>query len=257
MKTILILFLAAGAANAAQFKKTLTPEDLGVVMSPASDTHSPGKGAHSPSPENPASRSTDTAKSFRAAESAQNSCPGPDAVFLPTGFIFPALLPDAVYSYNVEAPVVALIEDDVAFRGHVVFPRGTKLVGHASTLHTLDRVNLAWELAVLPEGCEFNITAVALSAADGSAGIPGKLEKHEDSIAAQIALQSMITGAQAAATGAGQVEGAMVSGFSNEGNQTLQQNISKVKSLESITLHERMPIRVFVLHRFIRVGAGH
>jgi type IV secretory pathway VirB10-like protein len=177
-------------------------------------------------------------------------CPG-DIAFFPTGFTFSALLPDAIYSYNTMAPVIAVVEDDIRFRDHIVLPKNTHLVGSAGTVHTLDRVNISWTLAVTPEGCEFPFSGLALSADDGSAGVKGKLEKHEDSIAATIALKSVLTGVQAAAAIATPVEGAVTSGFSSEANLMLDQNVSKAKSLESIYVHERTPIRIFVMRRFI------
>ena len=177
-------------------------------------------------------------------------CPG-DIAFFPTGFTFSALLPDAIYSYNTMAPVVAIVEDDIRFRDRIVLPKNTHLVGSAGTVHTLDRINISWTLAVTPEGCEFPFSGLALSAEDGSAGVKGKLEKHVDSIAATIALKSVLTGVQAAASIATPVEGAVTSGFSSEANAMLDQNVSKEKSLESIYVHERTPIRIFVLRRFI------
>ena len=177
-------------------------------------------------------------------------CPG-DIAFFPTGFTFSALLPDAVYSYALLVPIVAVLEDDVRFRGHVVLTKNTHLIGSAGTVHTLDRVNVNFTLAVTPEGCEFPFAGLALSADDGSAGIKGKLEKHESAVAATIALQSVLTGVQAAAAIATPVESAITSGFSNEANQMLGQNVSKQKSLESIYVHERTSIRVFVIRRFI------
>lgn len=179
-----------------------------------------------------------------------SACPG-DIAFFPTGFTFSALLPDAIYSYNTLAPVVAIVEDDVKFRDRIVLPRNTRLIGAAGTVHTLDRVNIDLTLAVTPEGCEFPFYGLALSADDGSAGVKGKLEKHEDSVAATIALRSVLSGVQLAAAAAAPIEGAVTSGFSNEANQMLDQNISKSKSLESIYIRERTPIRVFVMHRFI------
>lgn len=175
-----------------------------------------------------------------------------DSVFLPTGFTFPALLPDAIFSYNTAAPVIAVLEDDVRFRERVVFPRGTRLVGSASTLHTLDRVNILWELAVPPDGCEFSFSGIALSASDGSAGIVGKVEKHEDSIAAHVALKSMLGAASAAASVAAPIEGAVAGGITSEASQAVDQSLAKVKKLESIYVHERTQIRVFVLRRFVR-----
>ena len=187
-----------------------------------------------------------------AAEAPAQACPCDDKPFLPPGFTFPALLPDAIFSYNTIAPVMAVLEDDVKFRGRVVLPKNTRLVGSANTLHTLDRVNLSWRLAVVPDGCEIEFSGIALSADDGSGGVKGKVEKHEDSVAAQIAIKSILSGAQQAAAIAAPIEGAVVSGFSGEANMMLDQNISKVKSLESIYVRERTQIRVFVLRRFLR-----
>ena len=246
MNSLLLLALLAGSADAAPARAEKSPEQLGVIMAPDAE--------RKPSKSTPA---VDAPKGAVQELSQDRACPGEGVLFLPTGFTFPALLPDAIYSYNTAAPVIAFLEDDVKFRGRVVLPRGTKLVGNASTLHTLDRVNLIWELAVLPEGCEFNISAIGLSADDGSAGIKGKMEKHEDSIAAQIALKSMLSAASVAATVAAPMEGAVAAGFTNEAGQNLDQSMSKVKSLESSYVHERMPIRVFVLRRFIRAAMSH
>ena len=201
----------------------------------------------------PGSNRTDPPiKALHAEQSTSvNFCPG-DIAFFPTGFTFSALLPDAIYSYNTLAPVLAVVEDDVKFRDRVVLPKNTHLVGTAGTAHTLDRVNINWTLAVTPEGCEFPFSGLALSADDGSAGVKGKLEKHEyNSIAATIALKSVLMGVQTAAAVAAPIEGAVTSGFSNEANQMLDQNVSKAKSLESIYVHERTPIRIFVMRRFL------
>ena len=202
-------------------------------------------------------RSEQPAKSSRQGQSTSAPvCPG-DVAFFPTGFTFSALLPDAIYSYNTLAPVVAIVEDDVTFRDRVVLPKNTHLIGAAGTVHTLDRVNINLTLAVTPEGCEFPFFGLALSADDGSAGVKGKLEKHEDSVAASIALRSILTGVQAAASVAAPIEGAVTSGFSNEANQMLDQDVSKAKSLESIYVRERTPIRIFVMHRFIPDTGAH
>lgn len=244
MKTIILIGLIAGAAQLAHGQ--MTPEELGVVMAPDIKQQA----------EAPKSHARPSAAATASVDDQNRACPGEDAVFLPTGFSFPAMLPDAIYSYNTLAPVTALIEDDIKFRGKVVLPRGTRLVGTASTLHTLDRVNLTWALAVFPEGCEFNISAIALSADDGSAGIKGKLEKHEDSIAAHVAMKSVLSAASAAAAIASPIEGAVASGVSNEAGQNIDESLAKVKSLDSIFIHERTAIRVLILRRFLVTGEG-
>lgn len=180
------------------------------------------------------------------------ACPPTAVPFLPTGFIFSALLPEAVYSYNTLAPVIAVLESDVKFLNRLVMPAGTRLIGNVNTVHTFDRANITFSLVVLPEGCEFPISAVALSADDGSTGVKGKLEKHEDSIAAQVALKSALSAVQSGAQIAAPFEATLASNFTGEANQMVDQNISKVKSLESIYIRERTAIRVFVLRRFSR-----
>jgi hypothetical protein len=181
----------------------------------------------------------------------QPMCPPANIPFLPTGFIFPALLPDAIYSYNTLAPTVAVVEDDIKFLGRVVIPKGSHLIGETTTLHTFDRVNIAFHLVVFPEGCEAPLNGLALSADDGSAGIKGKVEKHEDSVAAQIAMKAAITGAQAGAAIVAPVEGAVSSAFTNEASSMLDQGIAKAKSLDSIYIHERTQIRIFNQRRFM------
>lgn len=191
-------------------------------------------------------------KPAKAPPSRPGSCAPEGSAFLPTGFTFPALLPDAIFSYNTAAPVVALLEDDVRFRDRIVLPRGTRLIGTANTVHTLDRINITWELAVPPDGCELTFSGLALSDSDGSAGIKGKVEKHEDSIAAHVVLKSMLGAASVAASAAAPMESAIAGGLANETNQAVDQSLSKVKQLESIYVHERTQIRVFVLRRFVR-----
>ena len=213
-----------------------SPQQLGVVMA---DIPQPApKGVPSEKP--------------KASSPQASACPGSDALFLPTGLSFPALLPNAVYSFNMIAPAIAEIEDDVKFRGRVVLPRGTRLIGSASTLHTLDRVNITWQLAVLPAGCEFAFDGLSLSADDGSAGIKGEVQTHKGSVAAQVALKSALNVAGAAAAAAAPVEGALASGLTAQASQGLDETMTKVDNLESIYIHERTEIRVLVLRRFTR-----
>ena len=241
---VCLIILAGSHAEAAP-----TAEELGVVMAPPRG-QSAAVSRAKPAVETP-STAADHASSPPGAAA---SCPPEDALFLPTGFSFAAILPDAIYSYATAAPVMATIETDVKFRDKVVLPRGTHLVGNASAMHTVDRVNISWFLAVFPEGCEFPLSAIALSADDGSSGIKGRLEKHADRIAAHIALRSMLTAAgtaAAAASPAGSVESALAANFSNEAGQNVDQSLGQVKSLESIYIHERTEIRVFILRRFV------
>lgn len=232
---VLAALLLPGAASAANYPDP-SPQELGVVMADIPQSRPRGDAAEKPKP----------------SPSQASACPGSDVLFLPTGFTFPALLPNAIYSFNTIAPVIGELEDDVKFRGRVVLPRGTRLVGSASTLHTLDRVNITWQLAVLPAGCEFAFDGLSLSADDGSAGIKGQVETHKGSVAAQVALKSALNVAGAAAAAAAPVEGALASGLTAQASQGLDETMTKVDNLESIYIHERTEVRVLVLRRFTR-----
>ena len=249
--TACLLFVLVSAARA-QDDALVTPA---IVMAPAfkspnGSRFSLGSGSgqqQSAQPYMPAAACPEKAQAEK-----QPMCPPANVPFLPTGFVFSALLPDAIYSYNTLAPTVAVVEDDIKFLGRVVIPKGSRLIGETTTLHTFDRVNIAFHLVVFPEGCEAPLYGLALSANDGSAGIKGKVEKHEDSVAAQLAIKAALTGAQAGAAIAAPVEGAVSSAFTNEASSMLDQNIAKAKSLDSIYIHERTQIRIFNQRRFTR-----
>lgn len=242
--TVCLLFALVSAAQA--------QDDLGlpqIIMAPAHKSRR-ARGEQQPQPPR---LSTATATCPQTPKVEKDPvCPPASIPFLPTGFIFPALLPDAIYSYNTLAPTVAVVEDDIKFLGRVAIPKGSRLIGEATTLHTFDRVNISFRLVVFPEGCEVSLNGMALSADDGSAGIKGKVEKHEDSVAAQLAMKAALTGAQAGAAIVAPIESSVSSAFTNEAASMLDQNITKAKSLESIYIHERTQIRIFNQRRFSR-----
>ena len=98
---------------------------------------------------------------------------------LSSGTKIPALLGERVFSFNVDAPVVAVISKDFMAGDKAVIPKGSKFLGDASVLKSLDRINVKFHLLVLPDGREIRVNALALSE-DGAAGIKGKVEKQTD-----------------------------------------------------------------------------
>jgi len=98
---------------------------------------------------------------------------------LPAGTKIPALLQDRVFSFNVEAPVLAVLAKDFVYQEQVVIPKDSKFLGEASVVKSLDRINVQFHLLVLPDGREIRVQAMALSE-DGAAGIKGKVEKQTD-----------------------------------------------------------------------------
>lgn len=122
---------------------------------------------------------------------------GKDAPFLPTGTVVRATITNAIFSYNLTTPVVAQLDEGASFpEGRLVLPPKTKLIGTAMVVKSHDRVNIEFGLAVLPEGREVEISAIALWP-DGSAGIKGTVKKHKDSMVASSALKGAILGGSA------------------------------------------------------------
>ena len=81
-----------------------------------------------------------------------------------------------------------------------------------------------------------------------SAGVKGKVETHKDAVAAKVAMKSVLAGVQAGAAAATPtVEGALATGLSQEASNTL--DTTSAKTLESISVEERTPIKIFVKER--------
>jgi hypothetical protein len=100
---------------------------------------------------------------------------------------------------------------------------------------------------VFPDGEEIKVRFLAVWT-DGSAGVKGKVETHKDAVAAKVAMKSVLAGVQAGSAAATpSVEGAMVSGLSQEAVTTL--DTSSTKTLESISVEERTAIKIFVKER--------
>jgi hypothetical protein len=98
---------------------------------------------------------------------------------IPSGTKIPALLENRIFSFNVAAPVIAIVPKDYLWEGKAVIPKGSKFLGEASVLKSVDRINVRFDLLVLPDGTERRTNAIAL-ANDGAGGIKGKVEKHGD-----------------------------------------------------------------------------
>jgi type IV secretory pathway VirB10-like protein len=94
---------------------------------------------------------------------------------IPPGTTVYAELTTAVFSFNTKAPVKAkLLQNIYTKKRKLVMPEGTIFLGTVSTIHSQDRVNIAFSQAVYPNGETYNINALALSN-NGSAGIKGQV----------------------------------------------------------------------------------
>lgn len=157
--------------------------------------------------------------------------------FLHTGFMFDAVLQTAIFSYNLESPVIAETEFDITYLDKVMIPKGTKLIGYASVLKSADRVNVFFHTMVFPNGQEIKFAGLALHT-DGSAGVPGKVKKHKETIPAKVLLEAA---ANIAAPGVG---GVVVKELTAE-----QAKEMSYKPTYSITVKKGSPILIYNIER--------
>jgi len=169
--------------------------------------------------------------------------------FLPTGFMFQARLVNAVFSYNVESPAIAMVDHEVDYLKQVVIPAGTEVIGTVSVQQDHDRILVTFHTMVLPAmGDEIQFTGLGLSL-DGSLGISGKVETHKDSEVANTVLRSLVTGTQDAVsmTAANPIADQAVQGLSNEASSTLDQNREKITT--SISVPADTPLKIYLPKR--------
>lgn len=186
----------------------------------------------------------------KAFEGITNKVPPKTRYFLPTGFMFPARLENAIYSYNVESPVIAIVDRNVEYLKRVVIPAGTQVIGTVSIQQDHDRVLIHFHTMVLPEtGDEIKFAGMGLSL-DGSAGIKGKVETHKDSSVANTVLKSVITGTQGAMSmvpGVSPIAVGATAGLTNEATKELDLERQQVTS--SISVDAETGLRVYLPQR--------
>lgn len=168
--------------------------------------------------------------------------------FLPTGFTFPVRLENAIYSYNVETPAVAVVERDVVYLRRVVIPAGTRAIGTVAVLKSHDRVLVNFHTLVFETGDEVKFTGMAL-ALDGSAGLKGKVETHKDAAVANTVLRSFVNGTQSALelSGVSPIASSATSGIAQEAVKELDTQRQEVT--QSITIEAETGLRVYIPQR--------
>lgn len=169
--------------------------------------------------------------------------------FLPTGFTFPARLENAIFSYNVETPAIAVVERNVEYLNRFVIPAGTKVIGTVAVQQSHDRVLINFQTMVFPSGDEVHFPALALSL-DESAGIKGKVETHKDSAVANTVLRSLVSGTQTAlmATGVSPIAAGAAQGLGGEATSALDTQRQQVVTT-SVSVDAETPIRIYLPQR--------
>jgi type IV secretory pathway VirB10-like protein len=168
--------------------------------------------------------------------------------FLPTGFTFPVRLENAIFSFNVETPAIAVVERDVVYLKQVAIPAGTRAIGTVAVIKSHDRVLINFHTLVFETGDEVKFTGIALSL-DGSAGLKGKVETHKDSAVANTVLRSLVSGTQAAldVSGVSPVASQATGGLAQEAVKELDTQRQEVT--ESITIEAETGLRIYIPQR--------
>ena len=170
---------------------------------------------------------------------------------IPSGTKIPAFLEDRVFSFNVEAPVLAVLAKDFRVREKVVIPQGSKFVGEANVLKSLDRINVRFHLLVMPDGRELRVNAMALSE-DGAAGLKGKTEKHTDMKVLKaigesvLSVGSLFLG-RGSSTDAFNLEDQLRLNVAQNLSEDAQRSLQGVKIEKSVTVEGGKPVFVFLL----------
>lgn len=171
------------------------------------------------------------------------------SVEIPTGSKIKAHLANAIFSFNVTSPVVAVVDEDFVKDEQVIIPKGTQFIGDAGILKSRDRINVRFSVMVLPSGKETKVSAMALGL-DGSGGIKGRLDKQSDKSIFKALGETLLAGS---AVVLGRTNNAL--SLSDELRLNTARNLSddarnslnQVKIEESVSVEAYTPILVLFL----------
>lgn len=166
-----------------------------------------------------------------------------------TGARIKAHLTNAIFSFNVTSPVIAITDENFSKIGKMFIPKGTQFIGEAGIVQSRDRVNIRFSTMVFPDGREMKIRAMALGL-DGSGGIKGKVDKQMDKSILKAAGETVLAGA-ALALGTRNEPLSLTDELRLNASRNLtddaQNALSEVKVEKSITVDAYTPLQILFL----------
>lgn len=169
---------------------------------------------------------------------------------LPAGTKIPAYLSGTLFSFNVAAPVTAIVSKDIEKDSVVVIPKDSQFLGEAGVLKSLNRINVNFDLLIFPDGRQIRIRGMALSE-DGSSGIKGRVNKHRDMRVLKAIGETALAGVSLFAGGIRSEPYALEDELRLNLAQSLtgeaRQDLRSVKVETSITVDSFTPIQVILL----------
>jgi len=180
--------------------------------------------------------------------------PSHETWFLPTGTILKASTKNAIFSFNLETPVVAELDEPAICpkTGAVVLPVKTRLIGTASILKSDDRVNVSFRLLVLPgpSGKEYQIQGIVLHP-DGSAGLKGTVKEYKELRLMSSAASGAVLGiGQAVAATAQPIVGQALGGALTAGADEIQTGVAPKVDV-SIEVPPFQKCGIFLMNRLV------
>ncbi|MEI7752748.1 MAG: TrbI/VirB10 family protein [Candidatus Omnitrophota bacterium] len=250
--------VTTGSVTSAEKRLTMTAMSMGQAIETAS------KPARNEEPERPLKIQMRTKRKFDSKIAVFLREPAADPkstsqkerveklkLKIPSGTKIPAFLEDRVFSFNVEAPVLAVLAKDFLVQEKVVIPKGSKFVGEANVLKSLDRINVRFHLLVLPDGRELRVNAMALSE-DGAAGIKGKTQKYTDlkvlkAIGESVLSVGSLFLGRGSSTDAFNLQDQLRLNVAQNLSDDAQRSLQGVKIDKSVTVEGGKPVFVFLL----------
>lgn len=186
--------------------------------------------------------------------------PSRETWFLPTGTVLKASTKNAIFSFNLETPVIAELDEPAICpkTGAVVLPIKTRFIGTSSILKSDDRVNITFRLLVLPgpSGKEYQIQGIVLHP-DGSAGLKGTVKKYTELRLMSSAASGAVLGiGQAVAATTGQpIVGQALGGALTAGAGEMQTGVSQKVDV-SIEVPPYQKCGIFLMNRLVLDETG-
>jgi len=173
-----------------------------------------------------------------------------ESLGLPSGTRIPATLSNRIFSFNIAAPVIVVLDRDFKWKNQVLLPKGTKFLGEASVVKSIDRINVNFDSLIFPDGRQLKVRAMALSP-DGSGGIKGKVEKNRDIRVLKAIGEVALSGASLFVGGLSSQPYSLEDQLRMNLTQNLagqaSQDLRSVRVEQSITVEASTPVDVMIL----------
>jgi type IV secretion system protein VirB10 len=198
----------------------------------------------------------------RTVVSAERLAPPVSPNVLQSGAIIPAALVTGIRS-DLPGQIVAQVTQNVydSPTGRVLLvPQGAKLIGRydSETSFGQDRVLLAWDRLILPDGRSILLDRQPGADAAGGAGLKDRVDNHWGGILKAALVSTLLSvGAEVGSSSDDDLVRALRQGTSSSINQTGQQVVQRQLGIRpTLTIRPGAPLRVIVTRDLVLEAIG-